>query len=149
MGSLQTYWRLAPLVLVALALAALAYLTVPMEAPEEHAPLKLVGWGLGRAGAALDRYRVEYIVENVDRADLRLQTVKLLPDLRRSMPALSAYIDLEGRRQAAQVHEDGAYDLRGLTLPAKRSLTLGRGLWETEPDVEQAILAQMRADAPP
>lgn len=128
MVSVQTYWRQALLVLVALALAALAYVTVPVEAPEEHAPLKLVAWSLNSGDAASGRYRVEYIVENMDRADLRLQTVKLLPDLRRSLPVVSAYIELEGQRKAVSVREDGAYDLNGLTLPSRQRLTLGLDL---------------------
>lgn len=128
MVSGQISWRQALLVLGALALAALAYLTVPTEVPEDKAPLKLVGWALDSGGAASGRYRVEYRLENVGRTDLRLQTVTLLPDLRRSLPAVSAYIDLEGQRRAAEARQDGAYDLSGLTLPASQSLTIGLDL---------------------
>jgi|GEM_PF-6403203 len=125
MVSVQTYWRQALLVLSALALAAAAYVTVPVEALELQAPLKILGWGLDSGGAASGQYRVEYTLENVGRADLRLQSARLLPDLSQSSPAVSAYIELEGQRRAASVLQDGAYDLRGITLRARQRLTLG------------------------
>ncbi|MGE5589126.1 MAG: hypothetical protein ACM3ZA_00645 [Bacillota bacterium] len=111
--------------LVALVLAAIAYLTVPMEAPELHGPLQLVSWSLNSGGAASGHYRVTCTVENVGRTDLHLKSINVLPDLRQSLPAVSAYIELEGRRRVVSVPEDGAFDPNGLSLRSGQRLTLG------------------------